>query len=117
VRVPSIGNLSAVMSGLTYVVMLRLRSASGAVMLAPRSVYVAPTRMVAGLSPFTCNAGGVAEESVEDAAAPLLDDGGGEMVMNFDLAIIGVAILCAMIEAFEVAPVLVLAAMALLHWF
>ena len=34
--------------------------------------------MMAGLSPFTCNTGGVAEESVEDdAAAPLPDDGGG----------------------------------------
>jgi hypothetical protein len=33
--------------------------------------------MMAGLSPFTCNTGGVAEELVEDDAAALLDDDGG----------------------------------------
>jgi hypothetical protein len=36
--------------------------------------------MIAGLSPFNCNTGGVVEESVEDdAAAPALDDGGVEL--------------------------------------
>jgi hypothetical protein len=33
--------------------------------------------MIAGLAPFTCNTGGVAEESVEDdAAAPWRANGG-----------------------------------------
>jgi hypothetical protein len=36
---------------LTYVVMPRLRSACGPVMVAPRSVYAAPTWMIAGLLP------------------------------------------------------------------
>src|ERR1700694_5404090 len=49
--------------------------ACGPVICAPRSLYVAPTWMMAGLSPLTCTTGGVAEESGEDDAAGSLPDG------------------------------------------
>jgi hypothetical protein len=37
-------------------------------------------------------------------------------MLNLGLALLGGAILCSMLEAFEVAGLLVVAAVALLHW-
>ena len=56
----------------TDAIIPRLRSAVGPVIVAPRSVYVAPTLMVAGLLPLICNTGAPDEVDVAELACPEL---------------------------------------------